>query len=115
MQLNIMNARAIDHIAQSKERGQLAGDQLFIDLDISEENTPPGTQLYIGTAIIEVTPIPHDGCKKFVERFDLDAMKWVDSTIGKELHLRGINAKVVHSGTIRAGNTISKVRIDGQK
>lgn len=108
MQLNIMNARAIAHIAQDRERWHLAGDQLFIDMDISEKNMPPGTQLSMGTAIIEVTPIPHNGCKKFVARFGLDAMKWVNSEAGKELHLRGINAKVVQPGTIRTGDTVKK-------
>ena len=84
MQLNIMNTRAIAHIAQDKDRWQLAGDQLFIDMDISEHNMPPGTRLSLGTAIIEVTAIPHNGCKKFVARFGLDAMTWVNSEEGKK-------------------------------
>lgn len=115
MQLNIMHPRAIDHIAQNKECWQLADDQLVIDLDISEEKTPPGTQPFTGAAIIKFTSIPHDDSKKFVEHFGLDAMKWLNSIIGKERHLRNINAKVVHTDTIRAGNTLSKVRINGQK
>ena len=109
MQLNIMNTRAIAHIAQDKDRWQLAGDQLFIDMDISEHNMPPGTRLSLGTAIIEVTAIPHNGCKKFVARFGLDAVKWVNSEEGKKLHLRGINAKVVQAGSISAGDTVNKV------
>ena len=109
MQLNIMNARAIAHMAQDKERWQLAGDQLYIDMDISEDNTPPGTRLSLGTAIVEVTAMPHPGCKKFVARFGLDAMKWVNSDEGKKLHLRGINAKVVQSGSISAGDTVEKI------
>ena len=94
MQLNIMNARVIDLVATSRERWPLAGDQLFIDLDLSEDNLPPGTQLELGTATIEVTAIPHTGCKKFVARFGLDAMKFVNSDISESLKLRGINAKV---------------------
>ena len=109
MQRTIMNTRAIAHIAQDKDRWQLAGDQLFIDMDISEHNMPPGTRLSLGTAIIEVTAIPHKGCKKFVARFGLDAMKWVNSEEGKKLHLRGINAKVVQAGNISAGDTVNKV------
>ncbi len=109
MQLNIMNARTIAHIAQDKDRWQLAGDQLFIDMDISEHNMPPGTRLSLGAAIIEVTAIPHNGCKKFVARFGLDAMTWVNSEEGKKLHLRGINAKVVQAGTISTGDTVNKV------
>lgn len=110
MQLNVMNSRAIALLAQSKDRWQLAGDQLFIDLDLSEENLPPGTRLSVGEAVIEVTPQPHTGCKKFVSRFGLDAMKFVSTPAGRQLHLRGINARVVRPGTIRVGDTVSKVR-----
>lgn len=108
MQLNIMNSRVIALVAQDKDRWGLAGDQLFIDLDLSDENLPPGTQLALGSAVIEVTAQPHTGCKKFVERFGLDAMEFVNSSVGKELHLRGINARVVQSGAIRVGDTVKK-------
>lgn len=104
MQLNIMNTRVIALVAQEPDRWQLAGDQLFIDLDLSAENLPPGTQLALGAAVIEVTPQPHTGCKKFVERFGLDAMNFVNSPLGKQLHLRGINARVLQAGAIRAGD-----------
>ncbi len=109
MQLNIMNSRTTALVAQEQERWPLAGDQLYVDLDLSEANLPPGTRLAIGSAIIEVTAIPHNGCKKFVARFGLDAMKFVNSPVGKALHLRGINAKVVQSGTIRVGDTVKKL------
>lgn len=109
MQLNVMSARAIALIAQEKERWHLAGDQLFVDLDLSKENVPPGTRLAMGTAIIEVTDQPHNGCIKFVSRYGLDAMKFVNSPVGKELHLRGINAKVVQPGTIRVGDKVTKI------
>lgn len=108
MQLNIMNARVIALVATSREQWPLAGDQLFIDLDLSGDNLPPGTQLTLGTAIIEVTGIPHTGCKKFVARFGLDAVKFVNSDIGKTLKLRGINAKVVKPGIVRQGDTVKK-------
>ncbi len=109
MQLNLMNARAIALIAADKSRWHLAGDQLFVDLELSDENVPPGTRLAIGTAIVEVTPVPHTGCKKFTARFGLEAMKFVNSPLGRELNLRGINAKVVQSGTIVRGDMIRKV------
>jgi MOSC domain-containing protein YiiM len=109
MQLNIMNARAIALMAQQKERWSLAGDQLFIDMDLSDENLPAGTLLAIGSAIIEVTAQPHTGCNKFIGRFGLDAMKFVNSAVGKQLHLRGINAKVVQGGVIRVGNIVRKI------
>lgn len=109
MQLNIMNARVAALVAQHKDRWQLAGDQLYIDMDLSAENLTPGTQLAIGTAVIEVTPQPHTGCKKFVSRFGLDATKFVNSSVGRELHLRGINAKVVQPGVIRVGQVAKKL------
>jgi hypothetical protein len=108
-QLNIMSARAVALVAQDKERWQLAGDQLFIDLDLSDENLPAGTRLALGTAVIEVTAIPHTGCKKFVARFGLDAMKFVNSSVGKQLHLRGINAKIVQPGVVRTGDVVRKI------
>jgi hypothetical protein len=108
-QINIMNARAIALVAQDRERWPLAGDQLFVDLDLSTENLPPGTRLALGEAIIEVTALPHTGCQKFVARFGLDAMRFVNSEVGKELHLRGICARVVHPGTFRVGTVIRKI------
>jgi hypothetical protein len=108
-QLNIMNARVAALVAQAKDRWQLAGDQLYVDMDLSAENLPPGTRLSIGSAIIEVTPPPHTGCKKFVSRFGLEAMQFVNSSVGRELHLRGINARVVQPGVIRVGQVVKKV------
>jgi len=108
MQINIMGARAIALIAQEKSRWKLAGDQLFLDMDLTTENLPPGTRLEIGSAVIEVTAQPHTGCGKFVERFGVDAMKFVNSPVGRELHLRGINARVVQSGVIRVGDRARK-------
>jgi MOSC domain-containing protein YiiM len=108
-QLAIMNSRIIDLLAQDKARWKLAGDQLFIDLNLTDENLPAGTRLEIGSAIIEVTPEPHNGCRKFVERFGLDAMKFVNSPVGKQYHLRGIYARVVQNGTIRRGDTVRKI------
>ena len=109
MQLNIMNARVIALVAQQKARWALAGDQLYMDLDLSAENVPPGTRLSLGEAVIEVTDQPHTGCKKFAARFGLDALKFISSPVGKQLQLRGINAKVIRSGAIRVGDTVKKV------
>ena len=109
MQLNIMNARVTALVAQEKDRWQLAGDQLYIDMDLSAENLPAGTRLSLGSAVIEVSPQPHTGCQKFVSRFGRDAVKFVNSTLGKELHLRGINAKVVQPGLIRVGDVVTKI------
>lgn len=109
VQLTIMNSRVADLVAQDKDRWHLAGDQLYIDLDLSEENLPAGTQLALGSAVVEVSAIPHTGCKKFVARYGLDAMAFVNSPVGKEMHLRGINARVVQPGTIRVGDTAKKL------
>jgi hypothetical protein len=109
MQLNIMNARVINLLTQGKERWQLAGDQLFVDMNLSAENVPPKTLLALGSAVIEVTAQPHTGCQKFAARFGLDALKFVSSPLGRELNLRGINARVVHAGVIRVGDVLRKL------
>ena len=109
MQLNLMNARVISLVAGSRERWALAGDQFFIDLDLGKENLPAGTRLAMGSAIIEITAVPHLGCKKFTARFGLEAMKFVNSRRGKELCLRGINAKVVQSGRVGVGDAIRRL------
>ncbi|MDA0835862.1 MAG: MOSC domain-containing protein [Planctomycetota bacterium] len=109
-QLTLMNARCIAMIAQDEARWQLAGDQLYVDLDLSEENLPPGTRLAIGEAVIEVTSIPHNGCSKFIARFGDDAKAFVNSPIGKQLHLRGIYAKVITPGKISVSDVVRKVK-----
>ncbi len=110
MQLNIINARLSRLISGGLDDDRaLAGDQLHVDLDVSEANLPPGTRLAIGDAVIEVTDQPHTGCPKFAARFGTTALRFVNVGIGKELRLRGINAKVVTPGTIRRGDTITKL------
>ena len=108
-QLTLMNSRAADLVAQSRDRWPLAGDQLYVDFDLSADNIPPGTRLEIGEAVVEVTAQPHTGCQKFVARFGKDAMKFVNSAVGKQLHLRGINTRVVQPGTIRIGDPVTKI------
>jgi len=107
MQINIMNYRFAELIAGHRDRVPLAGDQLFVDLDLSEANIPPGTGLEIGTALLEITTIPHLGCKKFVERFGLAAMKYANSEYGRKNNLRGVNARVIRSGNFRTGDAVS--------
>lgn len=107
-QLTLMNSRFIDLIAQNKSRWALAGDQLFVDLNLSRANLPPGTRLDIGAAILEVTAEPHTGCAKFVSRFGRDAMTLVNSALGEDRQLRGIYAKVAQGGVVRVGDVVSK-------
>ena len=109
MQLNLMNARVIDLVSGDRSHWALAGDQLFVDLDLSPENLPPGSQLGLGDAVIEVTDVPHLGCSKFAARFGADAAVFVNSRRGKRLNLRGINARVVQGGSIRVGDTVRKL------
>ena len=109
MQLNVMSARVVALLAQTRERWPLAGDQLFLDFDLRVENLAPGTRLAIGDAVIEVTAVPHTGCAKFTERYGLAAMKFVNSPLGRELRMRGLNAKVVQPGTVRAGDPVRKL------
>ena|SRR5437588_159262 len=89
--------------------GGLAGDQVYVDLDLSYDNIPPGTRLELGTAVIEVTAAPHRGCAKFASRFGKDALRFVNSIVGQELNLRGINAKVVADGVVRVGDAVRKL------
>ena len=109
MQLNLMNARVTALVAQAKERWPLAGDQLYLDLDLSADNVPAGTRLALGSAVILVTAVPHTGCQKFEARFGRAAMQFVNSPLGRQLHLRGVNARVVQPGVIRVGDIVRKL------
>jgi len=108
-QITLMNARTVALLAQSEDRWTLAGDQLYVDMDLSDENLSAGTRLALGSAVVEVTDEPHTGCKKFAMRYGTDATKFVNSREGKRLHLRGINARVIQSGTIQVGNLVKKL------
>lgn len=112
MQLNVMSARMVAFLAVDPARRPLAGDQLYLDLDLSHENLPAGTHLVIGDpagrgAVIEVTPAPHTGCAKFVERFGAEAMGFVNGAAGRPLRLRGLNARVVVPGRVRTGDPVA--------
>ncbi len=96
-------------LAGPVHRWPLAGDQLYVDFDLSEDNLPAGTRLAVGEALIEVTAIPHTGCAKFIDRYGLAAQRWVNSQTGRRLRLRGINTRVVKPGTIRVGDRVKKV------
>lgn len=109
MQLNVMSSRVVVLVSQSRDRWSLAGDQLFVDLDVSHANLPAGTRLAMGEAIIEVTSQPHNGCHKFVERFGRDAVSFVNYPVGKALRMRGLNARVVQPGRIRVGDRVRKL------
>jgi hypothetical protein len=107
-QVTIMNTRVIALLAREEQRWPLAGDQLYVDFDLSASNISPGTQLAIGSAILEVTAQPHTGCKKFADRFGVQCVEFINSPERKEMQLRGINSKVVQPGTIRVGDIVRK-------
>jgi hypothetical protein len=109
VQITLMNARVIALLAQSKERWSLAGDQLFVDLDLSLANLPPGTRLKIGEAQVEVTVVPHTGCQKFKARFGQDALVFVNGPAYRHLRMRGINARVITPGAIQTGDAVQVV------
>ena len=108
-QLTIINSRLIDAISKSMDDWPLAGDQLYVDFDLSRENIPAGTLLKIGKSIVEVSATPHTGCGKFKERFGSEALKFINSERGRFLNLRGINAKIIQEGIIATGDRVLKI------
>ena len=106
-QLTLMMTRAVGAICE-RDRWPLAGDQFFVDFDLSEAQLPPGTQLQLGEALIEISEQPHLGCAKFTDRYGSDATKWVNTQVGRELRLRGVNARVVRGGIVRRGDVLSR-------
>ena len=109
-QITVMNVRVTDLVAISRDRVPLAGDQLYVDLDISIDNLPAGSLLHIGDAVLEVSESPHLGCEKFVSRFGAEAMRFVNGRVGRQLRLRGLNARVLVPGMVRVGDRVRRTR-----
>jgi len=103
-QITLMNVRVAELIGGPLD---LAGDNFQVELDLSEEALPVGTRLRIGSALLEVSPAPHTGCKKFRERFGLDALKWVNDN--RDRRLRGMNCRVLEAGTVAVGDPVAVV------
>jgi len=109
IQIAMMNSRVLDLVSGGSDRWPLAGDNLIVDLDLSKDNLVPGQKLEAGSAILEITEIPHEGCKKFASRFGADALRFVNLGPAKDLRLRGIYARVVQPGSISVGDSINKL------
>lgn len=107
VQVSVMNSRCIDLITRDRKAWPLAGDNLFVDFDLSEQNLRVGRRVSVGEAVIEVTSQLHTGCEKFAERFGKDAYQFVNGDTGKQLRLRGIFARVIKDGLVRVGDPIS--------
>jgi MOSC domain-containing protein YiiM len=108
-QLTLMNVHAVELVAGDRSRWPLAGDQLYVDFDLTPENVPAGTRLAIGSAVIEVSDQPHLGCEKFAARFGETARVFANSPAGTAVNFRGINTRVVRSGTVRVGDAVRKL------
>jgi len=107
-QITVMNARVAELVAGGTNRMALCGDQLYLDLDLSVDNLPAGSLLAVGQAVLRVSEAPHTGCEKFVERFGAEAMRFVNGRTGRQLRMRGMNARVVVPGPVRLGDLAVK-------
>jgi hypothetical protein len=107
-QVSLMNARLLGLIAGHDEAMCLAGDNLIVDLDLSEKNLPTGTRLAIGQVVLEISKLSHTGCAKFSKRYGQEARLFVNTPRGKQLHLRGRYARIIVGGTIAVGDTVRK-------
>jgi hypothetical protein len=109
-QITLMNARVVDLVAGgARERWALAGDQLYVDFDLGAENLPAGTHIQVGSAILEVSGLPHTGCAKFTARFGSAATRFINAKPNRDFRLRGMNTRIVTPGTVRPGDTIQKL------
>jgi MOSC domain-containing protein YiiM len=108
-QLTVISTRVLAVIEPDSSRWPLAGDQLYVDLDLSEANLPAGSRLSVGTSVIEISETPHTGCAKFSSRFGSDALRWINSPVGRAHRMRGLNARIVEPGTVRSGDAIRKI------
>ena len=108
-QLTLISVRVLEAIEPDRSRWPLAGDQVYVDLDLSVDRLPAGSRLAMGTAVIEVSEAPHTGCAKFSARFGSDALRWINSPTGRAHRMRGLNARVITGGTIRPGDEIRRL------
>jgi hypothetical protein len=112
-QLTLTSARVMRLVAgDDPARWALAGDQLYVDLDLGAANLPPGTRLAVGSAVIEITDDPHHGCAKYAKRFGQDAVRFLSAKEHEARQLRGVHARILRGGVVRRGDAIAKVPPD---
>jgi hypothetical protein len=108
--ITVMSARMVGLLGDTDGARALAGDQLYVDLDLSHDNLPAGSRLAIGEdTVLQVSAKPHAGCQKFRKRFGDDAVAFVNSDEGSRMRLRGLNARVVHGGVVRPGDVVRRL------
>jgi len=105
-QVTLMSTHVASLIAHVGKAGYESGDNFYVDLDLHEDHLPAGTRLRIGEALLEVTPEPHTGCKKFRARFGLDALRWINAKDNRPHRLRGLHAEVIEGGEVKVGDEI---------
>ena len=108
-QITLIERRVVELLAGGPERWHVPGDNLVVDLDLSEAGLPVGTRLGCGDAVLEITPVPHAGCDKFRERLGDHAIRWVNDRTRRERRLRGLHARVLAGGTLRVGDRLVRV------
>jgi MOSC domain-containing protein YiiM len=108
-QITLMSTRVLEAIEADRARWPLAGDQLYLDMDLSESNLPAGTRLAVGDAEVVVTELPHTGCVKFAGRFGHDALRWISTHEGRSMRMRGMYVRVVRAGAIHTGDAVRRI------
>jgi MOSC domain-containing protein YiiM len=108
-QVTLISTRVLAAIEPDRTRWALAGDQLYVDFDVSLEALPAGSRIAIGEAVLEVSEKPHTGCAKFSARFGSDALRWINSPTGRVHRMRGVNTRVITGGTVRVGDRVDRI------
>ena len=109
-QITLINSQVLDLVADGdRERWQWCGDQLVVDMDLSEANAPVGQKLKLGEAVLEFTAVPHTGCSKFATRYGNEAKAFIGEPARRQLRLRGAYVKVVEEGLVSVGDVVTKL------
>ena len=105
-QVTLMSVRVAELIGAGTRPLGLAGDNFLVDLDLGEDALPVGSRLRLGNAVLQVSDMPHLGCKKFSARFGQEALRWINWKPHRVRRLRGVNCRVVAGGTVTLGDPV---------